>query len=81
MVGVDRSNSFIHFLERVVARLKGWEEKMLAMGGRNLVESGHSINSGLYYGRAQDSMRSNKAITYDMAAFLQHALLLLSHEH
>lgn len=68
MVDADSSDSFIHFLERVVARLKGWNENLLAIGGGDLAESGHSINFGLYYGRVQDSIESIKAITYDMAA-------------
>ena len=34
MVGVDRSDCFLHLIERVVVRLKGWKEKILSMGGK-----------------------------------------------
>lgn len=36
MVGLDRSGSFSYLVERVVNRLKGWKENLLALGGRKL---------------------------------------------
>lgn len=39
MVDADSSDSFIHFLERVVARLKGWNENLLAIGGGILLKA------------------------------------------
>ena len=37
MVGLDRANSFIYLLERVIERLKGWKEKLLSLGGKEIL--------------------------------------------
>jgi hypothetical protein len=37
LVGADRSDFFIHFVERVMPRIKGWMEKMLSIGGKELL--------------------------------------------
>jgi hypothetical protein len=37
MVGVDRSDSFIYLLERIIERLKGWKEKELSMGAKEIL--------------------------------------------
>ena len=34
MVGIDRSDSFVHLLERIINRLKSLKEKFLSMGGK-----------------------------------------------
>ena len=33
IVGADRSDCFLHFVERVIQRIKGWKEKLLSIGG------------------------------------------------
>jgi hypothetical protein len=33
LVGADQSDGFIHFVERVMQRIKGWMEKLLSIGG------------------------------------------------
>ena len=37
MVGLDRSDSFSYLVERVVNRLKGWKEKLLSLGGKEIL--------------------------------------------
>ena len=37
LVGVDRSDSFIHLLKRIIKRLEGWKEKFLSMGGKEIL--------------------------------------------
>lgn len=37
MVGVDRSDSFQHLIDRVCQRLKGWKEKTLSMQGKEIL--------------------------------------------
>ena len=37
LVGADRSDSFIHLLERIIKRLEGWEERFLSMGGKEIL--------------------------------------------
>ena len=37
LVGADRSDSFIHLLERIIKRLEGWKEKFLSMGGKEIL--------------------------------------------
>jgi hypothetical protein len=34
MVGLDRTDSFNYLLERIIARLQGWKERFLSMGGK-----------------------------------------------
>jgi hypothetical protein len=33
IVGVDRSDCFMHFVERVIMRIKGWKEKIVVYWG------------------------------------------------
>ena len=37
MVGADRSDCFKHFSERIRQRLKGWMEKILSLGGKEIL--------------------------------------------
>jgi hypothetical protein len=37
MVGLDRTDSFIYLLERIIERLKGWKEKFLSLGGKEVL--------------------------------------------
>lgn len=37
MVGIDRSDCFKHLVDRVLAKTKGWKEKMLSMGGKEVL--------------------------------------------
>jgi hypothetical protein len=37
IVGVDRSDCFMHFVERVIMRIKGWKEKLLFIGGKEIL--------------------------------------------
>ena len=37
MIGSDRSDSFTYLVERVVNRLKGWKEKLLSFGGKEIL--------------------------------------------
>jgi hypothetical protein len=37
MVGLDRTDSFIYLLERIIERLKGWKERFLSMGGKEIL--------------------------------------------
>lgn len=37
MVGADRSDCFKHFYERIKERLKGWMEKQLSTGGKEIL--------------------------------------------
>ena len=37
MVGLDRSDSFIHLLERIIKRLENWNEKILSLGGKEIL--------------------------------------------
>jgi hypothetical protein len=37
LVGADRSDRFMHFVERVLQRLKGWMEKLLSIGGKEIL--------------------------------------------
>ena len=37
LVGADRSDSFLHFVERVMQRRKGWNEKLLSIGGKEIL--------------------------------------------
>lgn len=37
MVGLDKSESFEYLVERIVNKLKGWEEKIVSMGGKEIL--------------------------------------------
>jgi hypothetical protein len=37
IVGADRSGCFLHFVERILQRIKGWKEKMLSIGGKEIL--------------------------------------------
>ena len=37
MMGADRSDCFKHFYERIKERLKGWMEKQLSTGGKEIL--------------------------------------------
>jgi hypothetical protein len=37
MIGIDRSDNFVYLLERVIARLNGWKEKLLSMGAKEIL--------------------------------------------
>jgi hypothetical protein len=32
MVGLDRTNSLVYLLDRIIERIKGWKEKLLSLG-------------------------------------------------
>jgi hypothetical protein len=32
IVGADRSDNFVHFVERIIQRINCWKEKLLSMG-------------------------------------------------
>jgi hypothetical protein len=37
MVGLDRTDSFVYLLERIIERLKGWKERFLSTGGKDIL--------------------------------------------
>jgi hypothetical protein len=37
MVGIDRTDSFIHLLERITEGLKGWKEIFMSMGCKEIL--------------------------------------------
>jgi hypothetical protein len=37
LVGADRSGCFMHFVERIMQRINGWMEKLLSMGGKEIL--------------------------------------------
>jgi hypothetical protein len=37
MVGADRSDCFRHLIDRVNSRINGWKEKLLSMGGKEIL--------------------------------------------
>lgn len=37
LIGADRSDCFHHLIDRVQARTLGWEEKLLSMGGKEVL--------------------------------------------
>jgi hypothetical protein len=51
MIGLDKSESFMYLLERIIERLKRLERINLITGWEgNYPKSNYSINSGLCYG-------------------------------
>jgi hypothetical protein len=37
LVGADRSDCFMHFVERILQRISGWKEKLLSIGGKEIL--------------------------------------------
>jgi hypothetical protein len=37
LVGADSSDCFEHFIERIIQRINGWKEKMLSIGGKEIL--------------------------------------------
>jgi hypothetical protein len=37
MVGADRSDCFRHLIEKVLAKINGWKEKLFYMGGKEVL--------------------------------------------
>lgn len=37
MVGVDRSDRFVHLLKRIITRPRSWKEKKMSMGGKEIL--------------------------------------------
>jgi len=37
LVGADRSYCFRHLIDRVISRINGWKEKLLSMGGKEIL--------------------------------------------
>jgi hypothetical protein len=37
LVGADRSDCFLHFVERIIQRINGWKEKLLSIGGKEIL--------------------------------------------
>ena len=37
LVGADRSDCFRHLVDRVTKRINGWKEKLLSMGGKEIL--------------------------------------------
>jgi hypothetical protein len=37
IVGADRSDNFLHFVERIIQRINGWKEKLLSIGGKEIL--------------------------------------------
>jgi hypothetical protein len=37
MVGIDKSECFRHLVDRVLARISGWKEKLLSLGGKGIL--------------------------------------------
>jgi hypothetical protein len=36
-VGVDRSDNFVHLIERIIQRINGWKEKYLSIGAKEIL--------------------------------------------
>ena len=50
MVRVDRSDSLIELLERIIVRLKSWKETKIIYGRKgNFTEGGYTIHSSFCY--------------------------------
>ena len=37
LVGADRSDCFKHLVDRITKRIDGWKEKLLSMGGKEIL--------------------------------------------
>ena len=37
LVGADRSDCFRHLIDRITMRINGWKEKLLSMGGKEIL--------------------------------------------
>jgi hypothetical protein len=37
LLGVDRSDSFQYLIDRIIKRINGWNEKLLSMGGKEIL--------------------------------------------
>jgi hypothetical protein len=37
LVGADRSDCFLHFVERIIQRINEWKEKLLSIGGKEIL--------------------------------------------
>jgi hypothetical protein len=37
LVGPDRSDCFKHSIERIIQRINGWKEKLLSLGGKEIL--------------------------------------------
>jgi hypothetical protein len=37
IVGAERSDCFIHFVERIIQRINGWKEKYLSIAGKEIL--------------------------------------------
>jgi hypothetical protein len=37
LVGADQSDCFRHLIDRVNSRINGWKEKLLSMGGKDIL--------------------------------------------
>jgi hypothetical protein len=37
LVGADRSDCFLHFVEKIIQRINGWKEKLLSIGGKEIL--------------------------------------------
>jgi hypothetical protein len=37
MVGIDKSECFRHLVDRVITRISGWKEKLLSLGGKEII--------------------------------------------
>jgi hypothetical protein len=37
MLGADRTDCFLYLIEKVIARINGWKEKSLSMGGKEVL--------------------------------------------
>jgi hypothetical protein len=37
IVGADRSDCFLHFVERIIEKINGWKEKLLSIGGKEIL--------------------------------------------
>jgi hypothetical protein len=36
-IGAERSDCFLHFVERIIQRINGWKETQLSIGGKEIL--------------------------------------------